>query len=400
MSDAQNDESKKSESGAQQDSGQSDSGSEDQGEQQKKQQQQPVKRAAPRIGTPIGTPPTSTTSNAAPQQQPPSSTTPATPAAPQRPRIGTPIGTPAGSQPVAPGSTSGASPNTSAPPPAPATGAKRPTIGTPVGSKPTVGTSPTPPQASTTPPTPAASRPVVSSPVARPSIAAPGGPRPATPAKKVESKEEVSRRNFIRGLAVLGGIVAIVQFGGLGPYLQSSVGASSSPASSQVIEDSTTGNQITPATFNSPTRPDWVPFVYPRTGNANIDNDTFRQWVIIRLPSGFTAPPGLSTKDSSGNLYVGFSRVCVHLWCLWSYVPTDMRMECPCHGSQYVPGSGTYPLLPAADNQPPGRAVEGPASLQTSPNNELPIIIVKYNSNGTFSAGPTIIGQVGCGQLC
>ncbi len=216
----------------------------------------------------------------------------------------------------------------------------------------------------------------------------------ASAKKKAESKAELSRRNFLRGLALLGGLVAVAQFGLLGGFLQGSVEASS--ITTQVIVDSTTGENITPSTL-APVQ--WESFVFPLTGNANIDDDTFRQFVIIKLPSGFTAPASLSTRDSSGNIYVGFSRVCVHLWCLWSYVPTDMRMECPCHGSQYVPGSGIYPSLPIADNKPPGLAVEGPASLQTPPNNMLPIITLQYNSDGTFTA-TGIVGVVGCGQDC
>ena len=201
----------------------------------------------------------------------------------------------------------------------------------------------------------------------------------------------------MRGLVVLGGLVAVVQFGALGPFLQGSVGQST--ISSQVILDSITGATVTASTFNDPTHLNWVTFVYPRTGNSNIDNDTFRQCVAIKLPNGFTAPADLSTTDSDGNVYVGFSRVCVHLWCLWSYVNTDERMECPCHGSQYVPGMGQYPALPAADNKPPGLAVAGPASLQAAPNNQLPIIKLKINTDGTFSAFG-VVGQIGCGQNC
>ena len=201
----------------------------------------------------------------------------------------------------------------------------------------------------------------------------------------------------MRGLVIVGGLVALVQFGALGPFLEGSV--ASTTRGLQAITDSITNVPITASTFDDPTHTDWVTFVYPATGNANYDADTFRQCVAIRLPKGFTAPTNFSATDSNGNIYVGFSRVCVHLWCLWSYVATDMRMECPCHGSQYVPGSGTYPSLPLADDKPPGLAVEGPASLQTPPNNMLPIITLKINSDGTFSA-TGIIGQVGCGQDC
>lgn len=345
------------------------------------QQQQAQPTAAPvsrpRIGTPIGTPASKPVASPAPpaaqasqQQQP----TPQPGAPVTRPRIGTPIGTPIGKPATAqPAGTSG-------------TPATRPTVGAPVGSRPTVGTPsgarPAPPVGTAAPA------------VARPPVSSPTAGRPATPTKKPESKEEMSRRRFIKGLAVLGGLVAVLQFGALGPYLQGTT--TGSVHGSQQILDAVTGTPITTSSFSTATQ--WLTFVYPRTGNTNIDADTFKQCVIIKLPQGFTAPPNLSASDSTGT-YCGFSRVCVHLWCLWSYVPTDMRMECPCHGSQYVPGSGTYPVLPLADNKPPGLAVEGPASLQVPPNNQLPMITLKINSDGSFTA-TGIVGQIGCGQDC
>jgi len=30
-------------------------------------------------------------------------------------------------------------------------------------------------------------------------------------------------------------------------------------------------------------------------------------------------------------------KVCVHLGCLYKWVPTNDRFECPCHGSKYLP---------------------------------------------------------------
>jgi rieske iron-sulfur protein len=165
--------------------------------------------------------------------------------------------------------------------------------------------------------------------------------------------------------------------------------------------NSATGNPLT--TSDVPEN-NWATFIYPYTGNSDIDNDTFRQWVVVHLPKGFTAPSNLSFVDPlTGDLFVGLSRVCVHLWCLWclwSYVPTDERCECPCHGSQYVPGSGPYPNFPQASYKPVGDAVAGPASLQTPPNNMLPIIVLEAASDGTISTTGTIVGQVGCGQLC
>jgi Rieske Fe-S protein len=357
LSDNQDDVEKKEDNSSSQNSQASTSSSQDSGSNDQ-QKPKPAAPARPTIGTPIN-----------------------------RPKIGTPIGTPAAKS----AAQSPAAPVAQQPAKVASVGSpvSRPTIGTPVGSKPTVGTPVgAKPTAAVGTPAPAVSRPVISSPSAG---------RPTTPAKKPESKQDVSRRNFMKGLVALGGIVAIVQFGPLLPFLQASVGGS--VISKQTLTDSITGATVTASTFDDPSHLDWVTFVYPSTGNPNIDSDTFRQCVAIRLPKGFTAPPNLSVTDSSGNVYCGFSRVCVHLWCLWSYVVTDSRMECPCHGSQYVPGSGTYPLLPVADNKPPGLAVQGPASLQTPPNNQLPMIHLGINADGSFYAD-NIIGQIGCGQQC
>ena len=227
---------------------------------------------------------------------------------------------------------------------------------------------------------------------AAPKPAVPAGPlKPTLPAKPVESKQDVSRRNFLKGLVVLGGIVAVAQFGALGPYLQGSV--ESSNVTTQVIYDLATNAPI--HTTDVPVN-DWKTFVYPRTGNPNIDNDTFHQCVIIHLPKGFVAPSNLSAKDPvTGDTFVALSRVCVHLWCLWSYVPPDERCECPCHGSQYVPGGVPGSIGATA----PGTAVAGPASLQTPPNNQLPLITITIASDGTISA-TGIVGQIGCGQKC
>ena len=305
-----------------------------------------------------------------------STSTPSVTPIQSRPRIGTPIG----EKPATTvGTPVGTRPTVGTP-----VGTARPTVGTPVG-RPTVGT-PVGSQAASQPARPSAPAPAVGTPaVSTPSTA-------STAAAKPEgAKESVSRRNFLKGLAILGGIVAVGQFAALGPYLQGSVGTSN--IASQVIQDIKTGNSIrtTDVAENN-----WTSFVYPRTGNPNIDNDTFRQCVLIHLPKGWTAPSSLSAVDPiSKDTFVALSRVCVHLWCLWSYIPSDDLGICPCHGSQYVPG-GT-PGSQGALN--PGLAVGGPASLQTPPNNQLPVITLTIASDGVISA-TGVVGQIGCGQHC
>ncbi len=323
-------------------------------QQTKESTPQPAQKARPRVGTPIGQAPNG------------------------RPQVGTPVG-------AKPQTTT-----TTAPPQTqtsrPVVGTPRPQVGTPVGTqRPAVGT---PSPASTGAPPAQAPRPTVSTPP-RP---ASGPAKPAAPAKPQESKAEISRRNFIKGLAIVGGIVAVGQFAALGPYLQGSVGQST--ISSQIIQD-TSGATLTTKSAKLSAPNSWTTFVYPRTGNPNVDNDTFRQCVIIHLPKGWTAGQYGAKDPISGDTFVALSRVCVHLWCLWSYVPSDNLGICPCHGSQYVPGgkAGT------PESNEPGMAVGGPAQLQTAPNNQLPVITLSIASDGTISA-TQVVGQIGCGQKC
>ncbi len=265
-------------------------------------------------------------------------------------------------------------------------------VGTPVGApRPTVGTAPV--------------KPGVAAPVA------PSGPLPPKlpAAKPEESKVEVSRRNFIRGLAILGGLAFVASYIPLFPYLQGSVGVQKLTDQQLVIDpDVSPLTPITPSAVGA-----GITFAYPYTGNANIDSDTFVQCVLIKLPSDLTLPSSYdqyTATDSSGNVYIAFSRVCVHLWCLWgtgidmsdTQVGGPVLGPCPCHGSTYVPGTGgssVYPKYPAAQNQVPGQAVAGPASLQPFPNNQLPIIKIRIASDGSFHAYGRV-GDVGYCQQC
>ena len=94
----------------------------------------------------------------------------------------------------------------------------------------------------------------------------------SVPQKQTITNQEVSRRNFLEGLVVIGGIITAAPFI---PLLDSYVLGSTEGAGYpvQVIQDIQTGQPIrtTDVTENN-----WTTFVYPRTGNPNIDNDTFR----------------------------------------------------------------------------------------------------------------------------
>jgi Rieske Fe-S protein len=321
-------------------------------------------KTAPMIGKPIGSP-------AAPRR---TSTPVGKPPAPtQTPVVARPTSTPVVSSPV---------------------GTPRPSIGTPVGTpRPAVGAAPPRPGGA---------------PQAGPSAL--GGPPKVPPSKPPESKVEVSRRNFIKGLAIVGGLVAVGSFAPLFPYMEGSVGVgTATPQLQVVVNPNLAKNQLVPlkatdiGSVNS-IDPNSSYFQYPyEVGNTNANADSFVQCVLIRMPKGFSGEGYSVTDPSTGDQYIAFSRVCVHLWCLWSYNTNDPRGPvgaCPCHGSTYVPGSGTYASpYESFSGQPPGTAVAGPASLQTAPNNMLPIIQLKIQSDGSFLAIGRV-GSVGCGQKC
>ncbi|MGH2523490.1 MAG: ubiquinol-cytochrome c reductase iron-sulfur subunit [Anaerolineales bacterium] len=58
-----------------------------------------------------------------------------------------------------------------------------------------------------------------------------------------------------------------------------------------------------------------------------------------RQPQDYPQTPGVKA------LY----KICVHLGCLYKWVPTNDRFECPCHGSKYLP-SGSRVDGPARRN--------------------------------------------------
>lgn len=155
------------------------------------------------------------------------------------------------------------------------------------------------------------------------------------------------------------------------------------------IVDSSTGQPV--RTSDVPEN-GFVNFVYPRANG--MDSDTFRQFVLIHLRKGFTAPKNMGIVDRiSGDTFIALSRVCVHLWCLCNFDSSDELLVCPCHSSEFVAGTG-----PPYD-EAPGTAISGPAAQQAAPNNTLPIAALSIAADGTLSV-TGIIGQVGCGQQC
>ncbi|MEM3031835.1 MAG: Rieske 2Fe-2S domain-containing protein [Nitrososphaerota archaeon] len=111
-----------------------------------------------------------------------------------------------------------------------------------------------------------------------------------------------------------------------------------------------------------------ITFSFPATGDQKIDSDPFRQYGLIRLPTGEVK---------------AYSKVCVHLWCLWDYFPSSREMQCPCHGSVYNPDTGV--------------AIRGPAALQPYPTNALPELELEIDAQGNIYA-KGLKGRVGYGR--
>jgi cytochrome b6-f complex iron-sulfur subunit len=74
----------------------------------------------------------------------------------------------------------------------------------------------------------------------------------------------------------------------------------------------------------------------PPADSGPVSFDAGRFWLVNigegnindpRLPADYPQAPGVKA------LY----KVCVHLGCLYKWVPTNDRFECPCHGSKYLP---------------------------------------------------------------
>lgn len=117
-------------------------------------------------------------------------------------------------------------------------------------------------------------------------------------------------------------------------------------------------------------------FIYPKTGIPVKDGDPFRQFLLLRLPED------LAKKDE--RVFKAYSRVCVHLWCLWQYDDKNSICACPCHGSIYDPVTGV--------------AICGPAAFQSPPNNTLPEIELEIDQESGDIFALSVVGDIGYGR--
>lgn len=221
------------------------------------------------------------------------------------------------------------------------------------------------------------------SPAPKPSPAAP----PRAPLTKPAPKPPApARRNFLKIMTVVGGILGITPFIPYGAFFTGGSGAGSVERQRIQKPDGAFANVNTMASDSSEI------FAYPRTNDPKLDAEPFRRYQLIRISESLG---GDSNEVSSFRAY---SMICVHLWCLWDYIPGreveigDRKfignIECPCHGSNYDVLNGKAYVGPAADQTPPNDAlpnlpleVDGDGDIWVTPPN------TSFDENGIVGIG-------------
>ena len=192
-------------------------------------------------------------------------------------------------------------------------------------------------------------------------------PESAPVVKKPESAPVVKdRRNFLKTLAVIGGILGLTPFIPYGSFFTSTLGGTK-PVRQRIMKDDGRFANVDNIEPDSS-----VVFAFPRTGDSELDAEPFRRYQLIRLSEQLG---GINNDVSAFKVY---SMVCVHLWCLWDYIEGREieingetiigNLECPCHGSNYDVRTGV--------------AHSGPAQMQSAPNNALPTLPIEIDDKG------------------
>jgi cytochrome b6-f complex iron-sulfur subunit len=73
-----------------------------------------------------------------------------------------------------------------------------------------------------------------------------------------------------------------------------------------------------------------------------------RFW-LVNIGDGISSDPRQPSTWRPAKGVKALYMICVHLGCLYSWIPTNNRFECPCHGSKYL-SSGTAVAGPANRN--------------------------------------------------
>ncbi len=180
-------------------------------------------------------------------------------------------------------------------------------------------------------------------------------------------KNELSRRDFLKLLAAGGTALTFAPFVPWGNFMPNPDLQNLTKAKA-MLEDGTQANIKTFPINHAET------ITYPKTGDRVLDEEAFRKWDLIRFPK---ERGGAKISITS---FVAYSKICLHLWCLWKYWPEEgrKRIECPCHGSMYDIGTG--------------KAFAGPASLQAAPSNVLPKLTLEADKDGFINILPAKFG--------
>lgn len=179
-------------------------------------------------------------------------------------------------------------------------------------------------------------------------------------------KRSVSRRDFLKLMAAAGTVMTFTPFVEWGRFLPNNATAVLEKTKIEIRGGKPANIHTFPA--NS-----FEVVMYPKSDDPVLSKEAFRTWQLIRLPKELG---GDRDEVSSFRLY---SMVCLHLWCLWKYIPRGPDKKdpsktvggagaCPCHGTMYDPLTGV--------------AYKGPASLQGPPSNALPKLDLEADSEG------------------
>jgi len=181
-------------------------------------------------------------------------------------------------------------------------------------------------------------------------------------------RDALTRRDFLKLLGAGGLALVFTPFIDWGKYMPNPDTAV--PRRQQVILSDGTHANVNTFPINHQEI-----ITYPSTADPVLNKEAFRQWNLIRLPAYL----GGNANDVTA--FRVYSVICLHLWCMWKYKPVGEKNgndkgQCPCHGSMYDPLSG--------------KAIAGPASVQASPSNVLPVLDLETDAGGNLWIKPPV----------
>ena len=125
-------------------------------------------------------------------------------------------------------------------------------------------------------------------------------------------RDALTRRDFLKLLGAGGLALAFTPFIDWGKYMPNPDTAV--PKRQQVILSDGTHANVNTFPINHQEI-----ITYPSTADPVLNKEAFRQWNLIRLPAYL----GGNANDVTA--FRVYSSVCVHLWCVWKYVPVGEK---------------------------------------------------------------------------